>query len=137
LSVRQVPASRTGTLKLAMRIRADNQLNGTLQTFSLDVKPKFPGYDEITGTWSRQRTTNAGWLYHYLLNTCPATPRKVAPSRMNLPQILDFVDFCDRHELETRMVADTGSTVGQVVDMLLRTSGGERTMTDGKYGITF
>lgn len=137
LSVRQVPASRTGTLKLAMRIRADNQLNGTLQSFSLDVKPKFPVYNETAGTWSRQRTTNAGWLYHYLLTSCPATLRKVAPSRMNLPQILDFVDFCDRHELETRMVADTGSTVGQVVDMLLRTSGGERTMTDGKYGITF
>lgn len=137
LSVRNVPASRTGTMKIAMRIRADNQLNGTLQTFSVLVKPKYPVYDESAGTWSRQRTLNAGWLYHYLLTTCPDTARKVAPSRMNLTQILDFVDFCDRHELETRMVVDTGSTVGQVVDMLLRASGGERTMTDGKYGVTF
>lgn len=137
LSVRNVPASRTGTLKLAMRIRADNQLNGTLQTFSVMVKPKFPVYNESTGTWTRQRTLNAGWLYHYLLTTCPDTPRKVPASRMNLPQILDFVDFCDRHELETRMVVDTASTVGQVIDMLLRVSGGERTMTDGKYGVTF
>lgn len=137
LSVRNVPASRTGTMKLAMRIRADNQLNGTLQTFSVMVKPKYPVYNEVAGTWSRQRTLNAGWLYHYLLTTCPDTARKVAPSRMNLTKILDFVDFCDRHELETRMVVDTGSTVGQVVDMLLRASGGERTMTDGKYGVTF
>ncbi len=137
LSVRNVPASRTGTMKLAMRIRADNQLNGVLQTFSLQVDPKFPVYNEASGTWSRQRTTNAGWLYHYLLHSSPATVRKVPAARMNLPQILDFVDFCDRHEFETRMVVDTGSTVGQVVDMLLRTSAGERTMTDGKYGVTF
>ncbi|HEY4529391.1 MAG TPA: hypothetical protein VIG97_03530 [Luteimonas sp.] len=137
LSVRNVPASRTGTLKIAMRIRADNQLNGTLQTFSVMVRPKYPVYNETAGTWSRQRTLNAGWLYHYLLTTCPDTLRKVPASRINLPQILDFVDFCDRHELETRMVVDTTSTVGQVIDMLLRISGGERTMTDGRYGVTF
>ncbi|HLT10565.1 MAG TPA: hypothetical protein VK028_07135, partial [Micromonosporaceae bacterium] len=137
LSVRQVPASRTGTLKLAMRIRADNQLNGTLQSFSLMVRPKYPVYDEDTDTWTRERTTNAAWLYHYLMTACPDTARKVAPERMNLPQILDYADFCERHEFETRLVLDATATVGQVVDMLLRTSGGERTMTDGKYGVTF
>lgn len=137
LSVRQVPASRTGTMKLALRARSDNQLNGTLQTVSLMQKPKFPVYNETTGTWSRQRTLRAGWLYHYLLTSCPATLRKVPASRMNLPQILEHVDFTERHGLETRMVCDSSSTVGQVADMLLRVSGGERTMTDGKYGITF
>lgn len=137
LSIRQVPASRTGTLKLAMRIRADNQLNGTLQSFSLYAEPKFPVYSEATNSWTRQRTLNAGWLYHYILASSPATLQQVPASRMNLPQILNFVDFCDRHDFECRMVADTDSTVGQVLDMVLRTSGGERTMTDGKYGVTF
>lgn len=137
LSVRQVPASRTGTMKLALRIRSDNQLNGTLQTVSVMQKPKVPVYNEGTGTWTRQRTLNAGWIYRYLLVTSPATLRRVAPTRINLPQVLDAVDFIDRHGFETRMVVDTSSTVGQVLDMVLRTSACERTMTDGKYGITF
>lgn len=137
LSIRNVPASRTDTLKFVMRIQADNQLNGTLQNFSVMLKPKFPVYNEATGTWTRLRTTNAGWLYHYLLTSSPATIRKVSPDRMHLDQILDFVDFNERHDLECRMVVDTATTVGQVVDMLLRSSGGERTMTDGKYGVTF
>ncbi len=136
-SIRFVPPSTTGTTKLAMRIKANDQLTGTLQTLSCLVEPKFPVYDEGAGTWSRQRTLNAGWLYHWLLTECPATIRKVAPSRMHLDQILEFVDFCDRHDFETRMVVDSASTVGQVVDLLLRSSAGERTMTDGRYGVTF
>lgn len=137
LSIRDVPASRTDTLKIALRAQADNQLNGTMQNFSCHVAPKFPVYNESTGTWSRQRTTNAGWIYHYVLTSSPATIRKVAPERMHLDQVLDFVDFCENHEFECRMVVDTASTVGQVVDMVLRSSGGERTMTDGRYGVTF
>lgn len=137
LSVRQVPASRTGTLKLAMRIRSDNQLSGTMQTFSLLLEPKYPVYNEAANSWSRQRTTNPAWIYHYLLASSPATTRKVPASRIHLTQILDFADYCDRHGFECRMVADTESTLGQVVDLVLRTAGGERTMTDGKYGVTF
>lgn len=137
LSVRDVPASRTDTLKFVMKIQADNQINGTLQNFSVMLKPKFPVYDEASDTWTRQRTLRAGWLYHYVLTSSPATIRKVSPTRMNRDQILDFVDYTERHDLECRMVVDTASTVGQVVDMILRTSGGERTMTDGKYGVTF
>lgn len=136
-SIKHIEPSRTGTTKLELRIRATDQLNGTLQTLSCHVFQKIPVWDRDTDTWTDELTCNTGWIYRWLLSECPAFSKHVPASRINLEQIADYADFCETHGLETRRVLDARATAGELIRNVLAGSLGSLGQTNGQYGVVF
>jgi hypothetical protein len=137
-SIRQTNPSKTGTTKLAMRIKATEQLNGTLQTLSCLVRQRIPVYDPATSTWSApQFNLNPAWVLHWLLTACPAFAIKVPADRVDLPSLIDYAAFCTEHDFEVRGTLDARVTARQLIDDVLACSLGALTLRDGKYGVLF
>lgn len=137
-SIRHTDPSTTGTVKLVMRIKASEQLNGTLQTLSCVVHQKIPVYDAITETWSAPELNyNTAWVVHWLLTSCPSVSVHVPPERIDLASFVAFADFCDTHDFQTRGMVDARTTMAQLLDEVLANSLGARLHRDGKYGILF
>lgn len=132
-SVRHVNPSITGTTKLAMRIKANDQLNGTLQTLSCHVAQNIPTYIASTDTWVNQLTTNTAWVVYWLMTQCPATHTHVPAARMSLADWETFANFCEDNELETRRVVDGRQTMADLLHDLLSASLASLGTTNGKY----
>ena len=137
-SVRAQAPSTTDTWKLAMRIKASDQLSGMLQTLSLEVSQGVMVYDDETDTWSRQHTTNTAWVAYWLLTECPAFAKHVPASRIDLDSFLDYADFCTVNDLNTMAVLDTRATAGEylrdvLANSLARLSDGAM----GRYAVLF
>lgn len=137
-SIKETLPSTTGTTKLVMRIKATDQLNGTLQSLSLIVRQKVKVYDRDTSTWSApQVSLNPSWVAYWLLTECPAFSRHVAPNRIHLDTFSDYAEWCDDHSLEARGALDTATTAGQLVEDVLACSLGSLGKRDGRYSIVY
>ena len=112
-SIKHTNPSTTGTNKLYVRIRANEQLSGTLQTLSCMVRQKVPVYDRGSGTWSApQATMNPAWCTWWLMTQCPAVAKHVPLSRMDLDSFADYAEWCDAHQLQTRLAMDFPEVTG-------------------------
>lgn len=137
-SIRHTNPSRTGTTKLCMRIKASEQLNGTLQTLSCIVHQKIKAYDRATATWGPATINrNPAWVYYWLLTECPALTVHVPTERVDLESLADFAEFCALHDFETRGCQDARTTARALIDDVLACALGAVTMRDGKYGVLF
>jgi len=136
-SIRYTNPSTTGTSKLAMRIRATDQLTGTLQTLSCLIKQSVQVYNRTAGTWSWQYSKNPAWVAYWLLTQSRAMARRVPASRVDLDSFADFADFCTANGLETRMVVDTQMTASDLLRKVLAGALGDLGNRDGKYCVIF
>lgn len=136
-SIKHTNPSTTGTTKLAMRIKANDQLTGTLQTLSLLLRKKVPVYNEATGKWTRQRTANTAWVVLDLMRTHSAVAKHVPDSRIALNTWLDYADFCEANDLKTRAVVDTRLTMGELLREVMAGSLGRLSEVQGKYAAMY
>lgn len=137
-SIRHTNPSTTGTNKLAVRIRASDQLNGVLQTLSCLVKQKIPVYDRDTDTWSVPvASTNPAWVAWWLMTACPALARHAPVSRMSLDGFADYAEFCTTHALQARLVQDNSTTARQLINKVLAGSLANLGNRDGRYAPVF
>lgn len=136
-SIRRTLPSTTGTTKLAMRIKANDQLNGTLQTLSCLVRQRIPVWNRDLDTWSNEFTCNTAWVYHWLLSACPGVAVHVPTGRINLEQIAGYADFCNEHMLQTRRVVDNRLTMRDLLQDVLAGSLATIGQTNGQYGVVF
>ena len=130
--------STTGTNKLAMRIKATDQLNGTLQSLSLIVRQKVRAYDRDADTWAAPAVNlNPAWVAHWLLTECPAFSKHVPAGRIHLDTFADYAEFCEANSFEARGVVDTATTAAELIEDLLSCSLGSLGRRDGKYSIVY
>lgn len=137
-SFKHTNPSRTGTMKLAVFIKASEQLQGTLDTLSCLARQKIRSYNRVTKQWSLPAVNlNPAWVVYWLMTECPALTTHVKPERIDLNSFCDFADFCTQHDFEVRGVLDSPTTARQLIDDVLACSLGALSMRDGKYGILF
>lgn len=137
-SITRTNPSTTGTVKLCMRIKSSEQLNGVLQTLSCVVHQRIPVYDPVTETWGApELTCNTAWVYAWLLRECHGIKTHVADSRLDLDNIAAYADFCTTHGFETRGTCDSRTTARALIDDVLAGGLGAITSRDGKYGVLF
>ncbi|KRG71774.1 hypothetical protein ABB27_02465 [Stenotrophomonas terrae] len=130
--------STTGTNKLAMRIKATDQLNGTLQSLSLVVRQKVRVYDRASDTWAAPAVNlNPAWVGYWLLTACPALSKHVPGTRIHLDTFADYAEFCTINSFEARGVVDAATTAAELIEDLLSCSLGSLGRRDGKYSIVF
>lgn len=136
-TLKAVSPSTTGTTKLEMRIKANGQLNGTLQTLSLTQFRKVPVYSTVSETWTRTRTARTAWVALDLMRTSSAVSKHVPDSRIALNTWIDYAYFCGANALNTRAVVDTRLTMGELLRDTLAGSLGRLSEVQGKYSVMF
>lgn len=84
-----------GVARIALRAKANEQLEGQLDKLSLIADKLTPVYDPETGTWTHQATSNQSWLAIAALNG-EAVAQPCGEAKLDLPMWLAFAAFCDR-----------------------------------------
>jgi photosystem II stability/assembly factor-like uncharacterized protein len=82
--------------QVAVRIKASNQLHGTLDEFNFLGKSIFPDWDAGTETWIERITNNPASLYRAVLQGA-AAPEAIADGRIDLNKLAYWHEYCVTH----------------------------------------
>jgi len=129
---------------LELRIRATNQLNGTISNLSASVTSVL---DTWNGTaWVKAPTSNPAWIYTDIL-TGEINKRPADKSRLHLDSIVEWAEYCEEipPSIETQVwieprftcnfVLDFATTLQQLVNRVTAVSNASMNVIDGKYGV--
>jgi len=136
---------------LEMKIKANEQLSGTLDNVSIIGSSVLDTWDVTAGAWVEKPTNNPAWIFVDIL-TGPVNGNPVLKDRLHLPSIIEWANYCDTlrtfnftMEGQTAPVTEKNSVCSFVLDfdttvMQLLTqvcSAGRATFSviGGKYGV--
>lgn len=94
---------------VALRIRASNQLNGTVNNFNADASLLCRDWDAPTQTWVVRKTSNPASLFRHVLQG-PANAYPKTDDQINLAQLQDWHEFCASKGLKYDRVHDYNAT---------------------------
>lgn len=129
---------------LEMRIRATNQLNGTIQNLSAVVTSVLDVWDG--GQWVKQPSANPAWVFVDLL-TGQVNKRAIDKSRLHLPSITEWADYCDAvptapvamdytfPRFECNFVLDYKTSLQSLLQQVGSAAQASLNLIDGKYGV--
>lgn len=136
-SVSSALPSTTGTTKLALRIRATDQLNSVVSTISVLASQRIRTYDPATGLWTTGvATSNNAWVYHWLLTAAPPqmVARLVPESRVDIDAIVDWAADCHAMGYVYNALEEAGRTQLELLRDVLAAGRATFDMYNGKYG---
>lgn len=128
----QDPIRMKGLCKVALRIRATDQLNGVIDSFNCiaqSILPTWNGFD-----WVSLPTSDPAAMYRYLYQG-KATALQLADSRLNLTQLQEWSEANQAAGRECNMIIDYQSTVREVGQLIAATGRASVHNQDGKYTI--
>jgi hypothetical protein len=109
----QLP-STTGTLKLAVRIKATDQINGVVSNLSVLATQKVRRWDG-SGWSGSTGSVNPAEMYHWLLTDCPAVMRRLTDDRVDGVGIAAWAGECENQDYRIGFVMDSGRAFGDVL----------------------
>lgn len=131
---------------LEVRIKATNQLNGSISNLSAIATSVLDVYDPNTETWSKQPTRNPAWVYVDLL-TGQVNKRAISKDRLDLPSILEWAEFCEEvpvpppdqeyqfPRFRCDFILDYRATLTEVINQVCSAAQAGLNVTNGKYGV--
>jgi hypothetical protein len=133
-SVNPQNPTTTGTNKLAVRIKATDQLNGVVQNLSVLASQKIRGIDPVTFLDTTPvATENPAWIYLWLMTQCQAVLRRVVLSRMDLVGICDWAAECEAKGYKIGFIMDSGRAFGDVLRDVLAAGRASFGLRNGLY----
>jgi predicted phage tail protein len=139
--VSEAPTRVKGHALMAVRIKASEQLNGTLDNFSAVVEALLPVWNG--SSWSAPQVTRSpAWAYADVLRGT-ANQRPVADNRLDLARIKDWADWCAGLNANGNPLAlfdgvfDARKTVLETLNAIANTARGTFAMRDGKYSVVY
>lgn len=137
-SIKHTNPSKTGTLKLALRIKATDQLNGVINQLSVLGQQKIRVYDSSLEEWLAPAVnTNPAWIYHWLLTTCSGVAQLVADSRVDLPAFVAWAEDCENKGFTAKGIIDKAIASGELYRMVLSAGRASFAMRDGLYSVLY
>ena len=137
-SIKHTNPSKTGTLKLALRIKATDQLNGVISQLSVLGQQKIRVYNSGTSTWGAPVVnTNPAWVYHWLLTTCPGVAQLVDDTRIDLGAFVEWALDCEDKGFTTKGIIDKSIPSGELFRMVLSSGRASFAMRDGLYSVLY
>ncbi len=155
LGVRYDRAPVTPTLRhqfLELKIRATNQLSGSIQNLSGVASTLVDVYDPSTEVWTKQYSNNPAWVFCDLL-TSPVNKRAIDKSRLDMNSIVEWADYCDEvpdtspayidmfgvtftdPRYTSNFVLDFDITLQQILSKVSQACAASLNLVDGKYGV--
>lgn len=137
-SIKHTNPSKTGTLKLALRIQATDQLNGVINQLSVLGQQKIKTYNTTTHAWDAPSTNyNPAWVYYWLLTACPGMAKLVGEDRMDLQAFIDWAADCTSKSFTSQGMLDKAISAGELFKMVLASGRAAFAMRDGLYSVIY
>jgi len=107
-SIRSVqPFNVEGTVCMALRIKATDQLNGRIDDLSVEATSVLDVYDGTS--WNPQPTNNPAWVYADIW-TGNANRRPISKSDLDENSLLGWANYCDQEGFRYNGVFDSSGT---------------------------
>ncbi|MDW5266922.1 MULTISPECIES: host specificity factor TipJ family phage tail protein [Acidobacteriaceae] len=134
-SIRYSVVSSTGTKKLAMRIKATDQLSGNIDQFNCIISQPVPVWHADTSTWITEFSDNPAYVFRWLLRDCPANPRRIDASRIDDDALIAWAVECDDKEFTYSNTFDQSTTLYAVLKDIAGAGRASFNISNGKYGV--
>jgi hypothetical protein len=128
------PIKLKNVARIAMRIKATDQLQGVVDTFNCRVRRIIPDWDAETGTWITRATSNPASCYRNVLQG-PANKRPLADARIDLATLQDWHEHCEEEGFSYNTVLDSTGTVFDRLQEIAAAGRASFGMRDGKYSV--
>lgn len=128
------PVRLAGVAKIALRIKATDQLSGVIDTFNCMAASVCKDYDETTGTWIERATSTPASLYRQVLQG-PAIRRAILDSRLNLAKLEEWAERSRSLGLECNQIFDNTSTVYETLAGICAAGRASFGMDDGLFSV--
>lgn len=128
------PIRLKGMARIAMRIKATDQLNGVIDTFNLVARSVLPDFDTNTNLWVERATNNPAAHYRAVLQG-PANKRPLPDSRIDIPALEAWHDECRVNAWEFNGVFDTAGTIAERLADICAAGRAVRGTRDGKHTV--
>ncbi len=126
------PITKRGMCLYALRIKATDQLNGTVDTFNAIATSVLPDWDGTN--WVVRKTSNPASIYRDILQGT-ANRRPKGNDRLDLATIQAFHQRCAANGFEFNAVIDFETTVKQLRQDVLAAGRATYGLRDGKYSV--
>lgn len=126
------PVSKPGLCLVALRIKATNQLNGTLDQFNLLAESILPDWNGET--WLARPTSNPASIYRSILQGS-ANARPLPDSRVDLTRLAAFHDSCTAQGWSFNANIDYRTTVAELSKDVLAAGRASLHQQDGKFTV--
>lgn len=120
--------------KLAVRIKATDQLNGIIDSLNAVVQTKMSDWDSGTSSWGESASSNPASVYRYILQG-DANARPLDDARIDLESLQTWHEYCDAQGFEYNRVFDSSMTVFEVLQEVCAAGKAAFMMRDGQYSI--
>lgn len=131
---------------LEVKIKATDQLNGTIRNLSAECSSILDVYNDTTGEWEKEESSNPAWIFADIL-TGAINKRAIDKSRLDTDSLLEWAEFCDEipaapppgeffaPRFSCNFIQDTNITVSQLISQLTATAQASLNIINGKYGV--
>lgn len=128
------PILAPGLAFTVLRMKATDQINGTVDQFNGVCEALIPDWDLEVGAWITRATSNPASLYRYVAQG-RANKRALPDARINLAALEDWHEKCVARGLSYNAVIDYESRVGEMLDEIVAAGRARRTLMDGKLSV--
>ncbi len=128
------PLPQPGMAKIAYRIRANGQLNGIIDEFKVTAQSIVLDWDEPTGTWIEQATSNPASLARAVAQG-PITRRPLADADIDFPSLQDFHESCAAAGFSFNAVIDFKINRNALLADIFAAGRASRGKPRGKFGV--
>lgn len=117
---------------VSIRIKASNQLNGTLDEFNVETNSYLPDWDTEEETWITRETSNpASHFRHVLTGNAIAYPLNIS----EMEALEEWHEFCTEKGLAYNRIHDFDSTVLEVLSDIAAAGRATPRDTGSKWGV--
>ena len=128
------PVKLAGLARVALRIKATDQLNGVVDQFNCLARSILPDWDTAAGQWIERATSNPASCYRAVLQG-PANARPVADDRLDLAELQAWHEANTAAGFRFDAVIDFAGTVWERLSDVAATGRATFGMRDGRYSI--
>jgi len=128
------PMPQPGMAKLAVRIKATDQLNGIVDTLTVLTRSILDDWDRVTRAWVKRGTSNPASVYRRLLNGPPSSP--VLPdARIDLDELARWHEESEDRGLRFNGVIDFSGTLYERLQDIAAAGRATPGMKDSRFSI--
>jgi len=120
--------------KTALRIRATDQLNGSINTYNTIAQLICLDYDSYLDEWVERPTSNPASLYRFVLQG-PANKRPLGDDQIDLDALEEWHAICEEEQFEFNHYVDYQSSVDSILGMIAAAGRAVPGYIDGKFGV--
>ena len=139
LSIRSVtyqnPIKQRDISGTAIRIKATDQLNGTLDKYNAIVSSLVTGYDPVSGFWKPNIiSSNPADLFRYVLQS-PAFAKRLPDNRIDITKLEEWWKYCHDTGLTYNRIIDYEASIDDVLNDICAAGVATLSKIDGLYSV--